>query len=113
LDCGKIIDAKTTALSKSKSKSKIATTVLPTTTTISRKIEEAAAGLAPSWTKSLLSVPLETADIIADYILVMKSEVNLSDAYRLNVIEVLTKLSKYHNNNKNFKDMHATIFFLI
>jgi hypothetical protein len=39
LDCGKNIDAKTTALSKSKPKSKIATTVLPTTTTISRKIE--------------------------------------------------------------------------
>lgn len=85
MDCGKNIDAKTTALSKSKSK--VATTVIPTTTTISRKIKEAAAGLAPSWTKSLLSVPLETADIIADYILVMKSEVNLSDSYRLNVIE--------------------------
>ena len=30
-------------------------------------MKEAAAGLASSWTKSLLSVPLETADIIADY----------------------------------------------
>lgn len=35
----------------------------------------------------------------------MMSEVNLSDSYRLNVIEFLTKLSKYHNNNKDFKDM--------
>jgi integrase len=35
----------------------------------------------------------------------MKSEVNLSDSYRRDVIEVLTKLSKFHNNNKDFKDM--------
>lgn len=63
-----------------------------TSTILDKKIREAAAGLAPSWTKSLLSVPLETAEIIADYILVMKSEVNLSDSYRRDVIEVLTKL---------------------
>lgn len=34
----------------------------------------------------------------------MKSEVNLSDSYKCNVIEVLTKLYKYHHN-KNFMDM--------
>jgi integrase len=35
----------------------------------------------------------------------MKSEVNLSDSYRRDVIEVLTKLSKYYKNNKNFRNM--------
>ena len=33
----------------------------------------------------------------------MKSEVNLSDSYRRDVIEVITKLSKYHNN-RSFKE---------
>lgn len=71
---------------------------------IHRKIEEATARLANSWTKSLLLVPEEIASIIADYIKVMKSEVNLSDSYRRSVIEVLTKLSRSHNN-KDFKDL--------
>ena len=71
---------------------------------IHRKIEEATASLAPSWTKSLLSVPEEIAALIADYIKVMKSEVNLSDSYRRDVIEVISKLSKYHDH-KSFKEM--------
>ena len=71
---------------------------------IHRKIEEATAGLANSWTKSLLFVPEEIASMIADYIKVMKSEVNLSDSYRKSAIEVLTKLSK-SCNHKGFKNI--------
>jgi hypothetical protein len=52
---------------------------------IHRKIEEVTARLTPSWTKILLIVPEEIASIIADYIKVMKSEVNLSDSYRRDV----------------------------
>jgi integrase len=73
-------------------------------TKIHQKIEEITAGLANSWTKRLLSVPEELAAKIADYVTAMKSEVNLSDPYRRDVIDVLTNLSKFHNN-KNFKEM--------
>ena len=34
----------------------------------------------------------------------MNSEVNLSDPYRRDVIDVLTNLSKFHNN-KSFREM--------
>ena len=74
-----------------------------------RKIDEATLKLPKSCVKSLRSVSLETAATIADYIIEMKSEVNLSDSYRRDLIEVLTKLSKFFNsdndNNKNFKDL--------
>jgi integrase len=69
-----------------------------------RKIDEVTAGLAYSHYKNLCSVPTKSASIIADYIKAMKSEVNLSDTYRRDLIDVLTKLLKYHNN-KNFKDL--------
>jgi integrase len=59
--------------------------------------------LANAWTNNLLSIPEEIAAIIADYISAMKSEVNLSDHYRRDLIDVLIKLYKY--NTKNFKDL--------
>ncbi len=37
----------------------------------------------------------------------MKSEVNLSDHYRKDLIQVLSKFSKYHNN-RPFKDLTRT-----
>jgi hypothetical protein len=37
----------------------------------------------------------------------MKSEVNLSDHYRKDLIQVLSKFSKYHNNMP-FKDLTRT-----
>jgi hypothetical protein len=49
--------------------------------------------------------------VIVDYILTMKSEVNISDHYRRDLIEVLSRFSKY-SNNKPFKDlMHHASFF--
>jgi hypothetical protein len=74
---------------------------------IDKKIEQATEGLAASCAKSLYSVPPEFASIIADYIKVMRSEVNPVDSYRRDVIGVLTKLVKFHaNNRKNtFKEM--------
>lgn len=87
------------------------TTAATTTTTephqdiCNKKIEQATEGLAASCAKSLYSVPPETGAIIADYIVVMKSEVNLVNSYKRDIIGVLTQLSKYHNNTKTFKDM--------
>jgi integrase/recombinase XerD len=74
---------------------------------IDKKIEQATEGLAASCAKSLYSVPPEFASIIADYIKVMRSEVNPVDSYRRDVIGVLTKLVKFHVNNrkKTFKEM--------
>jgi hypothetical protein len=70
---------------------------------IHRKIEETAAGLAKAWTNNLLSLPEEISTIIVDYIKVMKSEVNLSDYYRRDLIDVLNKLYKF--GKKGFKDL--------
>ena len=80
------------------------TPILDTNQRIHGNIEEITAGLPNSWTKRLLSVPEEVGSVIVDYIKVMRSEVNLSNSYRRDLIDILTNLSK-HNNNKNFKDL--------
>jgi hypothetical protein len=49
-------------------------------------------------------MPVEITTIIVDYILAMRSEINLSDHHRKDLIEVLTKFAK-HLNYKLFKDM--------
>lgn len=72
---------------------------------IHRKIEQVTECLASSCAKSLYSVPSEIASTIADYVTVMRSEVNPVDSYRRDVIGALTKLSKYHHNTKAFKEM--------
>ena len=44
--------------------------------------------------------------MIIKYIQAMKTETNLSDHYRKNTIEALTRFSKYKdNNNKSLKDI--------
>ena len=67
---------------------------------IRRKIEQVTEGLAASCAKSLYSVPPEIASTIADYVTVMRSEVNSVDSYRRDVVGALTKLSKYHHDTK-------------
>jgi integrase/recombinase XerD len=67
------------------------------------EIEDIAAGLANAWTNNLLLLPQEIATTIVDYIKAMKSEVNLSDYYRRDVIDVLIKL--YKHAKKSFKDL--------
>ncbi|MGI8832642.1 MAG: hypothetical protein ACR2IS_08400 [Nitrososphaeraceae archaeon] len=71
---------------------------------LDRRIEETTAGLPASYTKSLRSVIEYNAATIIEYIAAMKSEVNLSDHYRKDLIEVLSRFSKY-NENKPFKDL--------
>jgi len=70
---------------------------------LDRKIEETGAGLQKSFTELLRSVDEENATTIVQYISTMKSEVNLSDHYRRDLIELLSKFSKY-NNDRPFKD---------
>ena len=71
---------------------------------LDRKIDETAAGLAASITKSLHSICESNAAFIIEYIAAMKSEVNLSDHYRRDLIVVLCKFSKY-NYSKPFKEL--------
>jgi hypothetical protein len=74
---------------------------------LDRRIEETTAGLPDSYAKGLRSVSEENIATIIEYIAAMKSEVNLSDHYRKDLIQVLSKFSKYHNNMP-FKDLTRT-----
>jgi hypothetical protein len=71
------------------------------------RVEETCAGLQPSFVKQLHSISHDNVATIVDYIAAMKSEVNLSDHYRGDVIVVLCKLSKY-NKDKPFRDLTRT-----
>ena len=71
---------------------------------LDRKIEETSTGLQASFAKHLRSISEDNAATIIQYVAAMKSEVNLSDNYRKDLIEVLSRLSKY-NDNKPFKDL--------
>ena len=71
---------------------------------LDRKIEEATVGLSASYAKQLHSICEDNAATIIEYITAMKSEVNLSDHYRKDLIELLCRFSKY-NDNKPFKDL--------
>ncbi|CAN5121288.1 tyrosine-type recombinase/integrase [soil metagenome] len=71
---------------------------------LDRKIEEISAGISASYSLHLRSAGQHNVTVIIDYIVTMKSEVNLSDHYRRDLIEVLSKFSKY-NDNKSFKDL--------
>jgi hypothetical protein len=63
-----------------------------------RRIEEVTAGLRQGYTKNLYSISVQNALSIADYILALKTDVNLSDHYRKDLIYLLTTLSKYYDN---------------
>ncbi|MFL6321737.1 MAG: hypothetical protein ACJ72Q_14820, partial [Nitrososphaeraceae archaeon] len=67
-----------------------------------KMIYAAAVGLRPSYYRMLNSVlPHENAMTIAKYIASMKTEVNLSDHYRRDLIAVLYKLSIYNSSRSN------------
>jgi hypothetical protein len=68
------------------------------------RIEETVAGLRPGYTKVLRIIPEENATIIADYISAARIEVNLSDHYRKDLIQVLSLFSRY-TGNKHFRQM--------
>lgn len=78
------------------------------------KIDFATAGLLPFIYKDLTqNVSPENALKIAEYILAMKTESNLSDAYRSTTIQTLSILSRF-TKNKSFLDMtrEEVLFYL-
>ena len=65
-------------------------------------IETAVASLRRSYHRLLESIlPHENALTIAKYIMSMKTEINLADHYRQDLIAVLTKLLSYISSNNN------------
>jgi hypothetical protein len=85
------------------------TSTVPTTASISplleRRIEETSVGLQAAFARHLSSISEDNAIAIIEYIAAMKSEVNLSDNYRRDIIEVLCRFSRF-NSNKHFKALN-------
>ena len=71
---------------------------------LDRRIEETSTGLSASCAKHLRSISETNVITVIEYIAAMKSEVNLSDNYRKDLIELLCKFSRYCDN-KTFKDL--------
>jgi hypothetical protein len=66
---------------------------------LDRKIDFATAGVRPYIHRDLTeNVSPKNALTLAEYIVAMKTENNLSDSYRATTIELLSILSKFHNN---------------
>ena len=80
------------------------TTAINSSPLLDRKIEETVAGLQRSNGNKLRSISENNAVSIIEYVTAMKSEVNISDNYRRDIIEFLTSFSKY-NDNKSFKTL--------
>ena len=72
-----------------------------------RKIELITEGIDPFFAHKLLELPRDNALTIVNYILSMRNEINLSDAYRRLNIYLLYSISSFfgNNNNKQFKQM--------
>ena len=70
---------------------------------LDRKIDEISAGLQASYNRNLRSISEANAVTIINYIITMKTEINLSDSYRKDLIQLLSKFSRYRDN-KPFKE---------
>jgi hypothetical protein len=74
---------------------------------LNENIEQVTAGLLPSYCRHLSSIAAlnaANATAICDYISAMKSEINPSDHYPRDTIELLTKLAR-KSGDRNFKEL--------
>ena len=71
---------------------------------LDRRIEETTTGLRPCYAKVLRIITEENTTIIADYISAARTEINLSDHYRKDLIQALSIFSR-HTGNKHFRQM--------
>jgi hypothetical protein len=71
------------------------------------KIDEICTGLQPSFNRRLRSVCDDNLKTIVRYVIAMKTETNLSDHYRKDLIVMLSNFSNHNDSNKNksFEDM--------
>ena len=70
---------------------------------LDRKIEEITAGLPAAFNKKVRSISEANSVTIVDYIIAMKTEINLSDNYKKGTIQALYSLSKHYD--KPFNDV--------
>jgi hypothetical protein len=75
-------------LSQAQSHSRASASDSASSALLDRKIEECTAGLAASTTKHMYSISRDNAATIVQYLEAMKTEVNLSDHYRKDLIEL-------------------------
>lgn len=76
-----------------------------------RKIEDIASGLIPYYSNLLYKVASlneENALTIINYINAIRTETNLSDHYRMDLIRVLATFSIFFDNDKSFKQITRT-----
>jgi hypothetical protein len=62
-------------------------------------------GLSPAYADRLYKTRRDNALAITDFILSLRTEINLSNHHIMNNIMALTLLSNFHNNRKSFKEM--------
>ena len=69
-----------------------------TVTSLERDIEDVCVGLQPQFSKYLHNTADRNVFIIINYINNMRTEVNLSDNYRKDIIKLLSIFSKFNQN---------------
>ena len=72
---------------------------------VERKISLITEDLPPNYTSRLYKIRRDNALSIADFILSLKTEINLSNHHIKNNIMALTSLSHFHKNEKSFTKM--------
>ena len=71
------------------------------------KVSLAVEGLHPYFEKMLRErISKENALVISEYINALGREINVSTGHRKTSIDTLVALSKFHSNNRNFKEMN-------
>ena len=74
-------------------------------TPLARNINLITKGLPPAYANRLYKISYDNALAITDFILSLRTEINLSNHHIMNNIMALTLLSKFHNNEKSFREM--------
>ena len=69
-----------------------------TVTSLERDIEDVCVGLQPQFSKYLHNTVNRNVFVIVNYINAMRTEVNLSDNYRKDIIKLLSIFSKFNQN---------------
>lgn len=72
---------------------------------LEQKIKEVAGRLSHNYSNRLFKISRDNAFDITNFLVSLKTEVNLSDHHTMNNIMALTSLSNYHNNKKSFREM--------
>jgi len=72
---------------------------------LERQVELITQGLPPAYADRLYKILQDNALSIIDFILSLRTEINLSNHHLMNNIMALTSLSNYYNNKKFFRDM--------